>query len=418
VNARDGEGKSLGLWIMKLAEKVDDMTDGPLWSARFAGSDAAKIASFIKQADVSSCPTRYHLCKCREERCRLEHIEGVTQVHVDQWRLRRRGPLAESWCDQRALAGDSVGGVTGKGRGAGGISALMGLSAAEATGDHGAPGASSANRVEELRSRLQGARERYRDGKEARGGGDGKVDGARADDGRGVGFERRGQAREGDRKVASSGHSGVAEVLGNRVADFDRRHRGRSRDRRRKSKRRRRDDDYSSSEGSGDSRGGDCELVFRGAGSGSSSSLAAKSRRAPGKILEAVLTKMQSFLAARSDVEVRSGKLTPIVTSYLTSVLQPALGKDFHARNRQEMRTIAEAVDALLIGDLARASDILISRFSAVELASTSKHWNVARHLELIPPQDVSSIPTELMDYATGAQKKEARGRQARTSSY
>jgi len=105
---------------------------------------------------------------------------------------------------------------------------------------------------------------------------------------------------------------------------------------------------------------------------------------------------METFLAARSDVDMKSGKSTPIVTSYLTSVLQLALGKDFHARNRQEMRTIAEAVDALLIGDLARASDILISRFSAVELASTSKHWNVAKHLELIPPQDVSSILTEL----------------------
>jgi hypothetical protein len=115
---------------------------------------------------------------------------------------------------------------------------------------------------------------------------------------------------------------------------------------------------------------------------------------------------------------MQGGKLTPIVTSYLTAILQPALGKDFHARNRQEMRTIAEAVDALLIGDLARASDILISRFSAVELASTSKHWNVARHLELIPPQDVSSIPTELMDYATGAEKKEARGHHAAIKDY
>ena len=92
--------------------------------------------------------------------------------------------------------------------------------------------------------------------------------------------------------------------------------------------------------------------------------------------------------------------------------------QDFHARNRKEMRTIAEAVDSMLMGDLARAADILISRFSAVELASTTKHWNVARHLELIPPQDVSSIPTELMDYATGAEKREARSVRARSDSH
>ena len=114
--------------------------------------------------------------------------------------------------------------------------------------------------------------------------------------------------------------------------------------------------------------------------------------------------------------ELKSGKLTPIVTSHLTSVLQPALGKDFHARNRQEMRTIAEAVASLLKGDLARAADVLISRFSAVELASTSKHWNVARHLEIIPPQDVSSVPMELLDYATGAEKREARSQQGRVT--
>ena len=134
--------------------------------------------------------------------------------------------------------------------------------------------------------------------------------------------------------------------------------------------------------------------------------------------MEAVLGKMETFLAARSDVELKSGKLTPIVTSYLTSVLQPALGKDFHARNRQEMRTIAESVDSMLKGDLARAADILISRFSAVELASTSKHWNVARHLEIIPPQDVSSIPTELLDYATGAEKREERSQRGRLTNH
>ena len=80
------------------------------------------------------------------------------------------------------------------------------------------------------------------------------------------------------------------------------------------------------------------------------------------------------------------------------------------------MRTIAEAVDALLTGDVVRASDVLISRFSAVELATTSKQWNVAKHLELIPSQDVSSIPTELLDFATSAEKRETRGSAARSS--
>ena len=125
-----------------------------------------------------------------------------------------------------------------------------------------------------------------------------------------------------------------------------------------------------------------------------------------------------STLAARSDVEVKNGDLQPVCTAYLTSLLSPALGKDMNGRSRQELRTLAEAVDALLNGDVVRTGDILISRFSAVELASTSKHWNVARHLEIIPPQDVSSIPTELLDYAAGAEKREERSQRGRLTNH
>ena len=145
--------------------------------------------------------------------------------------------------------------------------------------------------------------------------------------------------------------------------------------------------------------------------------LMAKSRVAPGQILQAVLRKMSSFLSARTDAEVRSGSLNPIVTAYLTSVLQPAMGQQLAGRNRQELRTLAEAVDAILSGNIPRAADILISRFSAVEMAASAKHWNVARHLEIIPQQDVSSVPTELLDMATMAERRDARYSSYRTGS-
>ena len=70
---------------------------------------------------------------------------------------------------------------------------------------------------------------------------------------------------------------------------------------------------------------------------------------------------------------------------------------------------MAEAVDALLNGDVVRAGDILIARSSAVELATTTKKWDVARHLELIPGLDVSAVPAELLDLATSAEKKDRR---------
>ena len=76
---------------------------------------------------------------------------------------------------------------------------------------------------------------------------------------------------------------------------------------------------------------------------------------------------------------------------YLTTALSPA-HPSMGVRNQRELRTLAEALDALIGGDLGRAADLLMQRFKAVELAATDAGgWAAASHLELIPEVNASS---------------------------
>ena len=70
------------------------------------------------------------------------------------------------------------------------------------------------------------------------------------------------------------------------------------------------------------------------------------------------------------------------MVQYLTTTLG---GKDLGRRNERELRTLAEALDLLLSGRTLEAGDILMARFTSVELAATGEDWSIAQHLELIP---------------------------------
>ena len=106
--------------------------------------------------------------------------------------------------------------------------------------------------------------------------------------------------------------------------------------------------------------------------------------------------------------------LAPVVTAYLTTILQPALGKDLGGRSKQELRTLAECLDAMLKGDMSAAADMLVGRFLAVEQSEHDQHWNVARHMELVRSQEVSAVPEDLLERAVTAERRDARLEAAR----
>jgi len=122
-----------------------------------------------------------------------------------------------------------------------------------------------------------------------------------------------------------------------------------------------------------------------------------------GALLENGVQTMRKVLAARQGGGEMTGELTEqlnqlqgVVTSYLTVGLSPSAasqGKSLGMRNEREMRTLAEGIDALLAGDLGRAGDILMQRFRACETNVLEGDWSLAKHLELIPPHQISSVP-------------------------
>ena len=95
----------------------------------------------------------------------------------------------------------------------------------------------------------------------------------------------------------------------------------------------------------------------------------------------------------------REGALTegelPRVLTYLETVFNQRYSRDtVGVRTAREMRTVAEALDAILADDHLRAGDLLIQRFKALETSVVEGNWSMARHHEIIPEEGVGLATT------------------------
>ena len=105
--------------------------------------------------------------------------------------------------------------------------------------------------------------------------------------------------------------------------------------------------------------------LFHEASPPAGSNLLERSRQLSGRLLTEALSSMRSFLGSREEADVSD---QPRVLAYLETVFNQRYGKDaVGLRTSREMRTFAEAVDALVEGDVLRAGDLLIQRFKALE---------------------------------------------------
>eukprot|EP00971_Amphidinium_carterae_P126165 2499347-Amphidinium_carterae.1 len=75
--------------------------------------------------------------------------------------------------------------------------------------------------------------------------------------------------------------------------------------------------------------------------------------------------------------------------------------------------TLAQAGDAIIRGNLARALATICSRFAAVETAHLDGSWNVATQLEVLPDQKVSAVPGPLRRAAAAQDKQNVKYGQA-----
>jgi hypothetical protein len=102
--------------------------------------------------------------------------------------------------------------------------------------------------------------------------------------------------------------------------------------------------------------------------------------------------------------------MPPIAATYWVTIAKPALKKDPPVTVDRELRTLAEAMDAIVTGDIAAAGDLLMARFCAVE-TSLNSGWNVAQHMELIPAHAVSSVSSIDQRAALRREAREMRDR-------
>ena len=100
--------------------------------------------------------------------------------------------------------------------------------------------------------------------------------------------------------------------------------------------------------------------------------------------------------------------LAPCATQFLNTVFfvshpPRTLGAD----EVRLLRTLGEAIDGLLRGEVVETCDLLMQEFKARTLAIRDGHWRSARWLTLIPSDEMPSGAT--LDEETAAERVEAR---------
>ena len=116
------------------------------------------------------------------------------------------------------------------------------------------------------------------------------------------------------------------------------------------------------------------------------------SARDPGRLYKRGLKNMVRFLAPRAGTPGESSALQGRAVEYLTTVSSVANGT-VGVRNERELRTLAESIDLLAGGNLGALGDVLMQRFRAVETSvQENGSWELARHLEVIPPPLPSTL--------------------------
>ena len=100
------------------------------------------------------------------------------------------------------------------------------------------------------------------------------------------------------------------------------------------------------------------------------------------------------------------------LTFYLEVILKPNLRgskSELSHHTAREFVTLASAMDALLEGDTAKAGDILIGRFKALEEATKEGTWRIAQEFEVVPQEDEGLVGHEARYRAASLQLRSSK---------
>ena len=102
-----------------------------------------------------------------------------------------------------------------------------------------------------------------------------------------------------------------------------------------------------------------------------------------------------------------------LAVSYLDRASLAQAGPKFPVAAEKELRTLAEASDVLMSGQMMAAMDIIRQRFRAVETSILEEGgWSVARHLEVVPDTKVSLVTPGLRAMIAAEERQSHRVRQ------
>ena len=131
-------------------------------------------------------------------------------------------------------------------------------------------------------------------------------------------------------------------------------------------------------------------------------------KQRPGVLLETGLAHLRGQFTRLLADDGPADPLGPCVTQYLNAVFFVA-----HPPARLEvdevrtLRTLGEAIDGLLRGQVVEVSDLLLQEFKARTMALRDGHWRSARWLTLIPSEAMPAGASQ--DEEAAAERVEAR---------
>ena len=117
---------------------------------------------------------------------------------------------------------------------------------------------------------------------------------------------------------------------------------------------------------------------------------------------------MKKYLSVRQ-LGGEENQIPAVVRAYLTSVLKPSMGDKLGMCNAHELGNLAATLDLLIEGKTVQAMDVLATRFQCVETGATSGQWNLAKHMQVIGEDKVSSVDQGLFEYATHSERRDLR---------
>eukprot|EP00435_Cladocopium_sp_Y103_P041507 s325_g11.t1 len=137
-----------------------------------------------------------------------------------------------------------------------------------------------------------------------------------------------------------------------------------------------------------------------------------RSQRRPGSVLQMLVTHAKNQLDQSAKVEVTAGSAGDAtqgvrLTSYFTIIVKPHLGNALAVT--REMYHLSNAMDLLRQGELSRLGDVLAGRFMSLHQSVIDGSWSAARHLEVMPMEEVSAAGSAVVLQARRHAKLQAK---------